>query len=45
MASAIHKRHEAQRQASAAPSTARNTGTDEDPYEKAVRVLKAEGLL
>ncbi len=45
MASAIHKRHEAQRQASAAPSTAQNTGTDEDPYEKAVRVLKAEGLL
>ena len=45
MASAIHKRHEAQRQASAERSTAQSTGTGEDLYQKAVRVLKAEGLL
>lgn len=45
MANAIYKRHEAQRQASAAPPTAQGTDTEEDPYEKAIRVLKAEGLL
>lgn len=45
MARAIHKRHEAPRQGSAEPSTAPDNGTEEDPYEKAVRVLKAEGLL
>jgi hypothetical protein len=34
MASEIHKRHEAQRHASAEPPTAQDTGTEEDPYER-----------